>query len=85
MRVAWASLPPRPPQPSPRTVSSAFAARASRVSPTSRRGEREPRARSSYVSKYEAGDRGLEVGEFLEICETVRADPLELLRRVLRG
>jgi transcriptional regulator with XRE-family HTH domain len=28
----------------------------------------------SYVSKYEAGDRRLEVGEFLEICETVRAD-----------
>jgi transcriptional regulator with XRE-family HTH domain len=33
----------------------------------------------SYVSRYEGGDRRLEVGESLEICDTLRADPLKLL------
>ena len=39
----------------------------------------------SYVSKFEAGERRLEVCEFLDLCAAIGADPLELLGRVLRG
>jgi transcriptional regulator with XRE-family HTH domain len=38
----------------------------------------------SYVSKFEAGERRLEVCEFVDLCIAIKADPLELLGRVLR-
>lgn len=38
----------------------------------------------SYVSKFEAGERRLEVCEFLDLCAAIGADPLALLDRVLK-
>lgn len=39
---------------------------------------------NSYISKFEAGERRLEVCEFLEICAAIGVDPTALLKRVLR-
>lgn len=39
---------------------------------------------ASYVSKFEAGERRLEVCEFVDLCAAIGADPLALLGRVLR-
>ncbi len=36
----------------------------------------------SYVSKYERGDRRLDVIEFLEIARAIKFDPNELLQRL---
>lgn len=36
----------------------------------------------SYVAKYEAGDRRLDVAEFLEVAEALGADPAALLAAV---
>lgn len=36
----------------------------------------------SYVSKYECGERRLDVCELLEILEALRFDPVEFLRRL---
>jgi transcriptional regulator with XRE-family HTH domain len=38
----------------------------------------------SYVSKFEAGERRLEVCEFLDLCAAIGADPPDLLRRVMQ-
>lgn len=38
----------------------------------------------SYISKFEAGERRLEVLEFAELCEEVDADAPKLLGRVLK-
>lgn len=38
----------------------------------------------SYVSRIEKGDRRLDVPEFMEWCELLNADPLEIMGRVLR-
>ena len=37
---------------------------------------------NSFVSKFEAGERRLEVCEFIELCEAVGADPAQLVKRV---
>ncbi len=36
----------------------------------------------SYVSKYESGERRLDVIEFLEICKVLRVRPEEMLRKL---
>lgn len=36
----------------------------------------------SYVSKYERGDRRLDVVEFLEIARAIKFDPNEFLRKL---
>jgi len=36
----------------------------------------------SFVSKYERGERRLDVVEFFRICRLVRADPFPLLKRI---
>ena len=36
----------------------------------------------SFVSKYEVGERRLDVVEFLEVCAAVGADPVKILRQV---
>jgi len=36
----------------------------------------------SFVSKYESGERRLDVVEFLEVCTAVQADPGKVLRQV---
>lgn len=36
----------------------------------------------SYVSKYERGDRRLDVIEFIEIARAIKFDPNEFLRRL---
>ena len=36
----------------------------------------------SFVSKYESGERRLDVVEFLEVCTAVQADPVKLMRQV---
>jgi len=38
----------------------------------------------SYISKFEAGERRLEVCELLDLCAAIGADPLALLGRVLQ-
>jgi transcriptional regulator with XRE-family HTH domain len=38
----------------------------------------------SYVSKFEAGERRLEVCEFIDLCAAVDADAAELVRRLTR-
>lgn len=38
----------------------------------------------SYVSKYENGERRLDVIEFLEVCEALAITPLSILRKVER-
>ena len=37
----------------------------------------------SYVSKYETGERRLDVIEFIEIAEAIGVQPLALIRRML--
>ena len=39
----------------------------------------------SFVSKYEQGERRLDVVDFLAVCECLKADPAELLRELQRG
>jgi transcriptional regulator with XRE-family HTH domain len=36
----------------------------------------------SFVSKYESGERRLDVVEFLEVCAAVRVDGVKVLRHV---
>jgi transcriptional regulator with XRE-family HTH domain len=36
----------------------------------------------SFVSKYESGERRLDVVEFLVVCAAVQADPVKVLREV---
>jgi transcriptional regulator with XRE-family HTH domain len=38
----------------------------------------------SYVAKYEGGERRLDVVEFIAVAKALGADPLQLLRRLLR-
>lgn len=38
----------------------------------------------SYVSKYESGERRLDVVEFLEVAVALRADPAALIKRLSR-
>jgi transcriptional regulator with XRE-family HTH domain len=38
----------------------------------------------SYVSRIELGDRRLDVPEFLQWCEVLSADPVDLMRRIVR-
>jgi len=38
----------------------------------------------SYVSKFEAGERRLEVCEFVDLCDMIDADPAEIVRRLKR-
>jgi transcriptional regulator with XRE-family HTH domain len=42
------------------------------------------RRSASYISKFEAGERRLEVCEFVDVCAAVRADPAEIVRRIKR-
>lgn len=39
----------------------------------------------SFVSKYERGERRLDVIEFLEVAHTLGVDPITLLQQVLDG
>lgn len=36
----------------------------------------------SYVSKYESGERRLDVVEFLEVCEAMAVSPSSILRKI---
>ena len=36
----------------------------------------------SYVSKYESGERRLDVIEFLEVCEAMSVSPSTILRKI---
>lgn len=36
----------------------------------------------SFVSKYERGERRLDVVEFLEVCKALKANPAAILRRL---
>ena len=38
----------------------------------------------SYVSRIEMGDRRLDVPEFIEWCEVLSANPVALMRRIIR-
>lgn len=38
----------------------------------------------SYVSKYERGERRLDIIEFLDLCEVLKLDPCVALRRLAR-
>jgi transcriptional regulator with XRE-family HTH domain len=38
----------------------------------------------SYVSKFERGERRLDVVEFLEVAQALRIDPFSVLRRLVR-
>jgi transcriptional regulator with XRE-family HTH domain len=38
----------------------------------------------SYVSRIEKGDRRLDLPEFIQWCEVLNADPVEVLRRIVR-
>lgn len=38
----------------------------------------------SYVSKYESGERRLDVVEFLEVCGALKADPKAIITRLLK-
>lgn len=38
----------------------------------------------SYISKFEAGERRLEVCEFIELCEAIGADPAQLISHIQR-
>jgi hypothetical protein len=38
----------------------------------------------SYVSRIEKGDRRLDVPEFIQWCDVLDADPVEVLRRIVR-
>ncbi len=39
----------------------------------------------SYVSKYETGERRLDVIEFLEVCDALSLDPAGVLEKILGG
>ncbi|QWN14106.1 XRE family transcriptional regulator [Xanthomonas citri pv. fuscans] len=39
----------------------------------------------SFVSKYELGERRLDVVDFIAVCDCLGIDPAELLNRVHRG
>ena len=39
----------------------------------------------SYVSKFEAGERRLEVCEFIDLCTMIDADPADIVRRLKRS
>lgn len=36
----------------------------------------------SYISKYESGERRLDVVEFLEVCEVLKVKPVSILKRL---
>ena len=38
----------------------------------------------SYVSRIEMGDRRLDVPEFIQWCEVLSADPVDVMRRIVR-
>jgi transcriptional regulator with XRE-family HTH domain len=38
----------------------------------------------SYVSKFERGERRLDVVEFLEVAQALRIDPFSVLKRLIR-
>jgi transcriptional regulator with XRE-family HTH domain len=38
----------------------------------------------SYVSRIEKGDRRLDVPEMIQWCEALGADPVDLMRRIVR-
>ena len=38
----------------------------------------------SFVAKFEAGERRLDIVEFITIARALKADPVKLLRRLLR-
>jgi transcriptional regulator with XRE-family HTH domain len=38
----------------------------------------------SYISKFEAAERRLEICEFVDVCEALGVDAPDLLRRVVR-
>jgi transcriptional regulator with XRE-family HTH domain len=38
----------------------------------------------SYVSKFERGERRLDVVEFLDVAKALRIDPLDLLRQLMQ-
>jgi transcriptional regulator with XRE-family HTH domain len=38
----------------------------------------------SYVSRIELGDRRLDVPEFIQWCEMLGTDPVDLMRRIVR-
>ena len=38
----------------------------------------------SYVSRIELGDRRLDLPEFIEWCELLDADPVSVMRRIMR-
>ena len=38
----------------------------------------------SYVSRIEKGDRRLDVPEFIQWCEVLNADPVDVMRRIAR-
>lgn len=38
----------------------------------------------TYVSKYERGERRLDVIEFLDIAKMLEADPYEIIRKIIR-
>ena len=40
--------------------------------------------RQSFVSKYENGDRRIDVVEFLAIAKALKADPIQLLRALIK-
>jgi transcriptional regulator with XRE-family HTH domain len=39
----------------------------------------------SYVAKYEAGDRRLDIVEFIDVAAAIGFDPSKLIRVLLRG
>jgi transcriptional regulator with XRE-family HTH domain len=39
----------------------------------------------SFISKYEGGERRLDVGEFVAIVRALDADPVKLMRRIVQG
>jgi transcriptional regulator with XRE-family HTH domain len=38
----------------------------------------------SFVAKYEAGERRLDVVEFLKVAQAIEADPIRLVRALMR-
>lgn len=39
----------------------------------------------NYVSRYETGERRIDMGQFVQVARTIGVDPVELLARVLRA
>lgn len=50
----------------------------------SERAERLKRPQS-YVSKFERGERRLDVVEFLEVAKALRIDPFAVMRQLIQG